>query len=103
VTKPGLNKPKRPSSKQKGDSVVACLSTSRARRTAEQAQLAEESQSQNTELVDLQSLKDAIDQLPEINASRVIDLHNRIKAKEYEIDVAGLAEKLMAFEERLDR
>lgn len=103
VTKSRLNKPKRPSSKLQDDNVVACLSTSRARRAEQQAAaLAVTSQAQSTEVVDLQSLKDTIDQLPEINASKVISLHNRINANEYEIDVAGLAEKLIAFEERLD-
>ena len=52
--------------------------------------------------LDLQMLKTAIEQLPEINASRVVDLHHRIIASEYKIDARQLAKKMLALEKSLD-
>ena len=52
--------------------------------------------------LDLQMLKTAIEQLPEINAARVVDLHHRIIASEYKIDARQLAKKMLALEKSLD-
>ena len=52
--------------------------------------------------LDLQMLKTAIDQLPEINAARVVDLHHRIIASEYKIDARQLAKKMLDLEKSLD-
>ena len=49
--------------------------------------------------LDLQMLKTAIEQLPEINAARVVDLHHRIIASEYKIDARQLAKKMLALGE----
>ena len=52
--------------------------------------------------LDLQMLKSAIEQLPEINAARVVDLHHRIIASEYKVDARRLAKKMLALEKSLD-
>ena len=52
--------------------------------------------------LDLQMLKSAIEQLPEINAARVVDLHHRIIANEYKVDARRLAKKILALEKSLD-
>ena len=52
--------------------------------------------------LDLQMLKTAIEQLPEINAARVVDLHHRIIAREYKVDAKQLAKKMLALEKSLD-
>ena len=52
--------------------------------------------------VDMEKLETIIRQAPDINASRVVSLHHRIEAGEYEIDPARVAEKLFAFETSID-
>jgi len=47
-------------------------------------------------------LKKAIEQLPEISAARVVDLHHRIIADEYKIDARQLAKKMLDLEKSLD-
>jgi flagellar biosynthesis anti-sigma factor FlgM len=54
------------------------------------------------QLVDIEELEANIKQSPDINASRVVNLHHRIEAGEYEIDSTRLAEKMIAFESELD-
>lgn len=49
----------------------------------------------------LKQLKDSIDQLPEINATRVVQLHQRIMASEYVIDLDRLTDKLLTLEGEL--
>ena len=53
-------------------------------------------------MINLQMLKSAIEQHPEINAAKVMDLHHRISNNEYKIDAEKLASKLLAFEKSLD-
>lgn len=53
-------------------------------------------------MVNLQLLKSAIEQHPEINAAKIIDLHHRISNNEYKINAKKLASKLLAFEKSLD-
>lgn len=49
----------------------------------------------------LDKLRDSIDQLPEINATRVVQLHQRIMAGEYIVDPDSVAEKLLNLESLL--
>ena len=51
----------------------------------------------------LASLKESIEQLPAIDATRVVRLHHRIIAGDYEIDSGRLAEKLLSLESLLGR
>lgn len=55
----------------------------------------------NASAVDLSALEAAIAQLPEIDAARVVDLHNRIIAGEYKIESDRLAGKLIDLESSL--
>lgn len=51
----------------------------------------------------LAALRAAIDKLPAINTSRVVALHQRIKAGEYQGDSLKTAEKILALEAELSR
>ncbi|MDD9889976.1 MAG: flagellar biosynthesis anti-sigma factor FlgM [Gammaproteobacteria bacterium] len=52
--------------------------------------------------IDVSALESRIKQLPEIDAARVVELHNRILAGEYEIDSEQLAGKLIDLEAAID-
>jgi len=49
----------------------------------------------------LKDLRESIDQLPEVNATKVVQLHQRIMASEYVVDVDRLTNKLLALEASL--
>lgn len=49
----------------------------------------------------LQELKETIDQLPDINATKVVQLHQRIMAGDYVVDIDRLTDKLLALENAL--
>lgn len=49
----------------------------------------------------LKQLREAIDQVPVINATRVVQLHQRIMASEYKINLDSLTDKLLALENEL--
>ena len=53
--------------------------------------------------VDLDDLRAALDELPTINATKVVSLHRRIVNGDYKVDSERLAEKLMELEASLDR
>lgn len=52
---------------------------------------------------DLRALETTIKQLPDIDAARVVELHNRIMAAEYAIDSDRIAAKLIYLESSIDR
>ena len=51
--------------------------------------------------IDLTALEAAIERLPELDAARVVELHNRIVADEYKIDARRVANKLLDLESLL--
>lgn len=53
--------------------------------------------------IDLDELRAALDELPTINATKVVSLHRRIVNGDYKVDSERLAEKLMELEASLDR
>lgn len=53
--------------------------------------------------IDLDALRAAIDELPTLNATKVVALHRRIVNGDYKIDSERLAEKMIALEASLDR
>ena len=53
--------------------------------------------------IDLDELRAALDELPTINATKVVSLHRRIFNGDYKVDSDRLAEKLMELEASLDR
>lgn len=55
----------------------------------------------STQAGDLQALEARIRQLPEVNAARVVELRDQIKAGEYTVDSAQVADKILAFEQKL--
>jgi len=52
--------------------------------------------------LDLSELRAAIDELPSLNATKVVALHRRIVNGDYKIDAERLAEKMIALEASLD-
>ena len=52
--------------------------------------------------VDLHDLRAAIDDLPELNVTKVVALHRRIVNGDYKIDSERLAGKLVKLESSLD-
>ena len=52
----------------------------------------------NSQAIDMGALESRIKQLPNIDAARVVELHNRIIANEYEIDSERLAGKIIDLE-----
>lgn len=46
-------------------------------------------------------VKDRMDPLPEMNATRVVAIHNRISGGEYVVSSRRLADRLLAFDARL--
>ena len=54
------------------------------------------------EAIDSRYIDELIGQLPEIDAARVVRLHNEIMANEYKIDSRQVAKKLIELESALD-
>ncbi len=52
--------------------------------------------------IDLNELRAAIDELPELNATKVVALHRRIVNGDYKVDSERLAAKLIELESSLD-
>jgi negative regulator of flagellin synthesis FlgM len=55
----------------------------------------------STQAGDLQALENRIRQLPEVNAVRVTELRDQINAGQYTVDSARVADKILAFEQKL--
>lgn len=53
--------------------------------------------------IDLDELRAAIDDLPELNATKLVALHRRIVNGDYKIDSERLADKMIELEYSLDR
>lgn len=51
----------------------------------------------------LRQIEEQLENLSEVNASKVVDLHNRIEAGEYEINPERIARKLLDLESELNR
>ena len=52
--------------------------------------------------VDAAKLELEINQLPAINASRLVNLHGRLSAGTYKISLEKTSRKLLSFEQKLD-
>ena len=55
----------------------------------------------STQAGDLQALESRIRQLPEVNALRVTELREQISTGQYKVDSSRLADKILAFEQKL--
>ena len=53
--------------------------------------------------LDLEGVTRELAQLPELNATRVVKLHQRLSAGEYAVDSHRVARKLLEFESELSR
>ena len=52
---------------------------------------------------DASKLELEINQLSSIDASRMVNIHNRLSSNSYEIDVKKTSEKLLSFEQKLNK
>ena len=52
--------------------------------------------------IDAAKLEAEINQLPTINASRIVNLHGRLTAGSYEIKLKETSKKLLSFEQKLN-
>ncbi|MBU2097653.1 MAG: flagellar biosynthesis anti-sigma factor FlgM [Gammaproteobacteria bacterium] len=55
----------------------------------------------STQAVDLQALETSIRQLPEVDSARVAELRDKINAGQYNVDSQRVADKILAFEQKL--
>lgn len=56
----------------------------------------------SSQAVDLSALESRIKSLPDIDAARVVELHNRIMAGDYQVDSESIANKIMSLESSID-
>ena len=52
---------------------------------------------------DVSKLELEINQLSSIDASRMVNIHNRLSSNSYEIDIVKTSEKLLSFEQELEK
>ena len=52
---------------------------------------------------DASSLELEIKQLSSIDASRMVNIYNRLSSNSYEVDIKKTSEKLLSFEKNLDK
>ena len=52
---------------------------------------------------DASRLELEINQLSSIDASRMVNIHNRLSSNSYEVDIKKTSEKLLSFEKNLDK
>jgi len=52
---------------------------------------------------DASKLELEINQLSSIDASRMVNIHNRLSSDSYEVDIKKISEKLLSFEQKLDK
>ena len=52
---------------------------------------------------DASKLELEINQLSSIDASRMVNIHNRLSSDSYEVDIKKTSEKLLSFEQKLDK
>ena len=50
---------------------------------------------------DVSKLELEINQLSSIDASRMVNIHNRLSSNSYEVDIKKTSEKLLSFEQKL--
>ncbi len=56
----------------------------------------------SSQAIDMSALETRIKQLPDLDAARVVELHNRIVAGEYKINAESIAEKMLSLESAID-
>jgi negative regulator of flagellin synthesis FlgM len=91
-----------PDNRNAKNSVVSSLTGQRRTVANSQTAPTRDTVALSTEAVDINALESRIKQLPDIDTARVVELHNRIMAGEYEIDSERLAGKILDLESTLD-
>ena len=84
------------------NSVVLNLTGQRRRAAKPTMAPTNEDPEHSAETIDVNALESRINQLPDIDAARVVELHNRIMTGEYEFNSKSLADKLIGLESILD-
>ena len=52
---------------------------------------------------DASKLELEINQLSSIDASKMVNIHNRLSSNSYEVDIKKTSEKLLSFEQKLEK
>ena len=81
--------------------VVTTITRERKPSSRESVAKSSDTAAPSTQAIDLSALESKINLLPEIDTAKVVDIHNRIMAGEYEIDADRLAGKLKDLESSL--
>ena len=91
-----------PENRYSKKSVVSSFSRKLRSAKSNQAATSKDTAVLNSQAVDMGALKSRIEQAPNIDAARIVELHNRIIANEYEIDSERLASEIIDLESALN-
>ncbi len=91
-----------PENRNAKNSVVSSIGGQRRSVSQSQATPSKDTVAFSNQAIDMNVLESRIKQLPDIDAARVVELHNRIMAGEYEIDSERLAGKILDLESSID-
>jgi len=91
-----------PENRKAKKSVVSSFSRKLRSAKSNQAATSKDTAVLNSQAVDMGALKSRIEQAPNIDAARIVELHNRIIANEYEIDSERLASEIIDLESALN-
>ena len=103
MNKTGSRKTQNPTKRRsKFSSVVTPIVGDGNRIAKSQADAPANLSDQVSQTVDLSALENTIKQLPDVDTSRVVSLHERLETGEYCIDYEELVQKLLTLEEQLN-
>ena len=91
-----------PKNRKVKNSVVSSFSRKLLSAKSNQAPSSKDAVVLNSQAIDMGALESRIEQVPNIDAARVVELHNRIIANEYEIDSERLASEIIDLESSLN-
>jgi len=91
-----------PENRKAKNGVVSSLSRKPRSEKSNQTAISKDTVALNSQAIDMSSLESRIEQLPNIDAARVVELHNRIIANEYKIDSERLASEIIDLESSLN-
>ena len=91
-----------PENRNAKNSVISSIGGQRRSGDTSQASSSSDTLALSSQSIDMTALESRIKQLPDMDTAKVVELHNRILAGEYEIDSERLAGKIMDLESAID-
>ncbi len=91
-----------PENRNAKNSVISSIGGQRRSVDTSQASSSSDTLALSSQSIDMTALESRIKQLPDMDTAKVVELHNRILAGEYEIDSERLAGKIMDLESAID-